>query len=133
MRIGIVGSRRRNTVGDYEKVLKALAKVLDENMCNARSYYGYVNVDFQLVSGGCSRGADCFVPKLNKIFCLQEPLIHKPMYDLFGNAATFIRNSAIAKDSDVLIACVAKDRTGGTEDTIKKFQRFHPEGKLILV
>jgi len=31
-----------------------------------------------------------------------------------------VRNTLIAKDCTVLIACVAEDRTGGTEDTIKK-------------
>lgn len=41
----------------------------------------------------------------------------------------------------MLIACVSKDRTGGTEDTIKKFRKrfgrkeasLVEEGKLILV
>jgi len=35
--------------------------------------------------------------------------------------ANYERNTLVAGDSDVLISCVAPDRTGGTEDTIKKF------------
>ena len=39
----------------------------------------------------------------------------------------------IAEKSDVLVACVTKDRTGGTEDTIKKFLKKQPIGELFLV
>lgn len=35
-------------------------------------------------------------------------------------------------EADVLIACVAEDRKGGTEDTIKKFQKLG-KTQLILV
>ncbi len=41
--------------------------------------------------------------------------------------------SIIKINSDILIACVAKDRTGGTEDTIKKFKKFYPQRQIILV
>ena len=42
-------------------------------------------------------------------------------WEKFGRGAGFVRNGDIANNSDVLIACVAKDRKGGTEDTIGKF------------
>ena len=50
-----------------------------------------------------------------------------------SRGAGFVRNGDIAKDSDVLIACVAPDRTGGTEDTIKKFLKLKTEKCLFLV
>jgi len=60
-------------------------------------------------------------------------VIHKPKWNEQGKIAGFIRNSYIAKDSDILIACVSSDRTGGTEDTIKKFEKDKPFGEIILV
>ncbi len=51
----------------------------------------------------------------------------------FGRAAGFIRNTDIAENSDILIACVSKDRTGGTEDTIKKFLKEKDRNNLILI
>ena len=46
--------------------------------------------------------------------------------------ANYERNTLIARDSDVLIAVVAPDRKGGTEDTIKKWNRFHKETPELL-
>ena len=59
--------------------------------------------------------------------------IHKADWKKNGRGAGFVRNTDIARDSDVLIACIAEDRKGGTEDTIKKFKKFHPDGKVVLV
>jgi hypothetical protein len=47
-----------------------------------------------------------------------------------GPGAGFLRNTDIAKDADVLIAVVAADRTGGTEDTIRKVQKM---GKRVIL
>lgn len=113
--IGIVGSRRRNTDSDYKAVEKALLSV-------------YKTGDV-LVSGGCAQGADCFAEDIAKWMGLTI-VIHYPNWKKHGRAAGFVRNGAIAQDADVLIACVAKDRTGGTEDTIKKFQKL---GKTDLI
>ena len=52
-------------------------------------------------------------------------LIYYAAWDRLGKSAGFTRNTDIARDADVLIACVAKDRTGGTEDTIRKWRKFH--------
>jgi hypothetical protein len=82
-----------------------------------------------LFSGGCPTGADNFAEQLAKKW--QIPiLIHYAKWDKLGKRAGFARNGDIAKDADVLIACVAEDRTGGTEDTIKKFQKL---GKTDLI
>lgn len=115
--IGIVGSRRRNDQADFLKVKEAF--------CSA-----YREGD-RLVSGGCFKGADRFCEMLAKEY--QIPItIHYAAWRLHGLAAGFIRNGDIAAQADVLIACVAPDRRGGTEDTIKKYTALGKD-KLILV
>ena len=54
--------------------------------------------------------------------------IHNPKWDELGKVAGFYRNTFIARDSDILIALVAEDRKGGTEDTLKK----HKGVQIIL-
>ncbi len=115
--IGIVGSRRRNTDKDYMKVLSAFDKVY--------------NIGDRIVSGGCSQGGDRFAERIAKK--RQIPImIHYAAWDRIGKSAGFLRNANIAQDADILIACVASDRTGGTEDTIKKFHKLK-KGMVILV
>lgn len=104
--IGIVGSRRRDTNDDYNKLLKAFDMVYQEGD--------------KIVSGGCPKGGDAMAERLaRKIGCTIT--IHFPAWDKHGKVAGFIRNGLIAQDADVLIALVADDRTGGTEDTVEKF------------
>lgn len=116
--IGIVGSRRRDTDEDYSLTISALSKI-------------YKNGD-KLVSGGCPLGGDRFCEKIART-CEIPITIHRADWKAYGSAAGFIRNTDIARDADILIAVVASDRKGGTEDTIKKFKGFHPEGTIILV
>ena len=118
MKIGVVGSRSRNSEEDYNLVAEALEKLLDK--------------DDVLVSGGCPRGADSFVERLSKTYHLPKPIIHNAEWDLYGDSAGPIRNTLIAKESDVLIACLAKG-SRGTKNTIDKFKKYHPNGKLIIV
>src|SRR3990167_8332502 len=104
--IGIVGSRRRVKATDYALVYAKLNEVYEDGD--------------RIVSGGCPSGADFFAEQLAKK--LQIPItIHYARWDKHGKAAGFMRNGDIANDANVLIACVASDRNGGTEDTIKKF------------
>jgi hypothetical protein len=122
MIVGIVGSRRRNTPEDEKLIEKELIKLLDEDK------------DITICSGGCPVGGDRFAENLASKYRLKKK-IYKAEWDVYGKAAGFVRNTYIAEDSDILIACVAKDRKGGTEDTIKKFKNSHHnyEDKLILV
>lgn len=84
-----------------------------------------------IVSGGCPQGADSFAEWIAKKH--QVPImIHYARWKVLGKAAGFARNGDIARDADVLIACVASDRTGGTEDTIKKYKALGKD-RLILV
>jgi len=116
-KIGIIGTRRRDDLYSYDKVLDEFLHVYKEGDT--------------LVSGGCPKGGDRFAEVIAER-CIIPIKIYPADWERYGKGAGFIRNTDIARESDVLIACVASDRKGGTEDTIKKFQKFHPEGLLIL-
>lgn len=118
MKVGVIGSRRRNTKEDYALVLDAFRSV---------------NVgEVSIVSGGCPLGGDRFAEQIAAN--LRIPIkIFPADWRTYGPGAGFRRNGDIAAESDILIACVSKDRTGGTEDTIRKFKRLKPEGRVILV
>ena len=108
--IGIIGTRRRNSIQDEFKVRAAFNAIYKEGDT--------------IVSGGCPQGGDRFAEYIAKKE--QVPiLIHYARWKQYGKAAGFIRNGDIAGDADVLIACVASDRTGGTEDTIIKFLQIN--------
>lgn len=116
--IGIIGTRRRNTKKDFYKV----EEVFWEN---------YEDGD-GIVSGGCPKGGDAFAHYLHKKHSI--PYLEFPAdWKHHGKAAGFIRNTDIAGNSDILIACVSLDRTGGTEDTIRKFLKSNESERLILV
>ena len=113
--IGIVGSRRRNSRTDERKVIAAFNKIYEDGD--------------EIVSGGCWAGADNMAEKIAKD--VQCPIkIYHAKWKRLGKSAGHARNTLIAKDADVLIACVADDRKGGTEDTIRKYGVF---GKMKLV
>ena len=116
--IGIVGTRRRDSEKDFQKVRAAFLKVYKwgDTIC----------------SGLCPKGADRFAVILAKRYRTKK-LWFPPDWEKYGSSAGFIRNTDIAKRSYILIACVAEDRKGGTEDTIKKFTKFHGSANLILV
>ena len=115
--IGIVGTRRRDTDEDLKKVNDAFLKVFEEGDI--------------ICSGLCPKGADRFAVIISNLYKV-EPIWYPADWKKYGKAAGFIRNTYIAQESDVLIACVAPDRKGGTEDTIKKYQKLR-KTRLILV
>ena len=123
MIVGIVGSRRRNEQSDKDLIEKELVKILDETK------------DVIICSGGCPKCGDKFAEQLALKYRLTKK-IYSADWNKHGRIAGFLRNSTIAETSDILIATPSKDRTGGTEDTIKKFKKSHPltwEKDLILV
>jgi len=125
--IGIVGSRRRDSTVDLEACRRIFLSV-------------YKDGD-TIVSGGCPKGGDKFAEIFSKEYNIPIT-IHYPDKSkldpekLKKNAKwayaeiNFARNTLIAKDSDVLIAVVASDRKGGTEDTVKKAEKM---GKTIIL
>ena len=115
--IGIVGSRRRDSQEDRDKILDAFKKIYEP--------------DDEIVSGGCHTGADSYAELI--AWQLQIPIkIYYAEWKRLGKGAGFIRNTYIAGDADVLIACVAEDRTGRTEDTIKKYLKLGKK-QLFLI
>lgn len=119
MTIGIVGSRRRDTPADYKAVFQAWRKIGGDTD--------------RLVSGGCPAGADRYAEFIAKRY-QRTITIHYAPWDRLGKGAGFARNTFVAMDADILIACPSVDRTGGTEDTINKFLlRNLPKDNLILV
>lgn len=113
--IGIIGSRRRDSMGDF-------------HLCESEFLKFYEKGDV-IVSGGCPKGGDKFAEML--AFKYDIPIkIHKAEWEKYGKSAGFKRNTYIAEDSDIIIAVVASDRTGGTEDTIKKAEKL---GKRIYL
>ena len=105
-KIGIIGSRRRNRPSDRKAVELQFFQVYKEGDI--------------ICSGGCPEGGDKFAEEIAKKYGIPI-LIYYPNWKKFGRSAGFVRNDSIAESSDIIIACVAEDRKGGTEDTIKKY------------
>ena len=117
--IGIIGSRRRDTDKDYYAVYNEFKKWYD--------------IGDRICSGGCKKGGDRFAEIIARKLGLTEEngglILHLPKPVPSSSPkwayakANFERNTIVARDSDMLIACVGLDRKGGTEDTIRKFIR----------
>ena len=116
-RIIIIGSRRRDSTNDFWDV--------------AETFLSIYEPDDLIVSGGCPEGGDKFAEDISAMGDIWM-VVWKAEWDKYGKPAGFIRNTTIARNGDVVIACVASDRRGGTEDTIKKFRKFNPDGEVIL-
>ena len=115
--IGIVGTRRRDTDEDFTAVEKAFLEI-------------YKPGDM-ICSGLCPRGGDRFAVVLSTKYHIPS-LWFPPDWGKYGRSAGFMRNTLIAQVSDVLIACVAPNRTGGTEDTIRKFTLLGKKNLVIV-
>jgi hypothetical protein len=150
IRIGIVGSRRRNGFYDRRYVWSLLERIQEE--LHYAPHTGWVKgtvgcpIDpprkIVVVSGGCPQGADKFAKDwatYNKYAGYIEhpidkstPIMHKGEYV----KRAYARNRLIAIDSDALFCLVHQDRTGGTENTIKHTEELIREGhrkKIFLV
>ena len=121
-KIIIIGSRRRDTKEDFEIVWNAF-----------RQYYEDGDI---IVSGGCKKGGDRFAEVIAQRMGLTENnrglTIHRPKKVEHGaphwryTQENYKRNGLVANETEndsIVLACVAPDRTGGTEDTIKKIKR----------
>jgi predicted Rossmann fold nucleotide-binding protein DprA/Smf involved in DNA uptake len=119
--IGIIGSRRRDSKADLEATRKIFLEIYEEGDC--------------IVSGHCPKGGDRFAEVFADELGLTEEngklILHRAEWNKYGRGAGFVRNTYIAEDADVLICVVSKDRTGGTEDTIKKAEKMSK--KIVLV
>lgn len=116
-KIGIIGSRRRHSLTDLNLTREAFIKL-------------YESGDI-IISGGCPKGGDYFAEIISRE--MKIPItIHKAEWNTYGRTAGFRRNTDIANDSDILIAVVSKDRTGGTEDTIKKYLKLGKKDLMLV-
>lgn len=97
----------------------------------------------RIVSGGCKLGGDRFAERIAKAMKVSikihypdksklDPILMKKNPRAAYAKINYARNTLIAKDADILIACVAEDRKGGTEDTIEKFRKMGKD-KVYLV
>ena len=125
-KVGIIGTRKRNIRTDYQIVYDAFFELYQEG-------------DW-IVSGHCPKGGDAFAERI--AFDYGIPILLFPPKKK-TRVEFFARNTLIAKHSDVIIAClinphesvdeVLQRTSGGSEDTLKKFKKFNPEGKIIIV
>ena len=118
MKIGIVGSRSRNTENDKKLIQLCL---LDLDLT-------------ELVSGGCKKGADKFAEDIAKEQKVPIKIFKPKKSD--GNyfdavKEYYARNKLIAEYCDILIAVVSSNRKGGTENTIKYAEKLNK--KIILI
>jgi hypothetical protein len=113
--IGVCGSRRRDTNKDYRLFYE--------------SFMNEFRKGDRMVSGGCKKGADSFAEILARSMGLTIIIHYADWNGADGKRAGFVRNTKIAGDCDVLIALVAEDRKGGTEDTVKKALKM---GKRVV-
>lgn len=117
-RIGIVGTRRRHSPAAFAKIEIAFFRLYHEGD--------------MIISGGCPEGGDQFAEKIAEKHDIPIA-VFKANWGKYGRGAGYKRNAYIAAHSTHLIACVADDRKGGTEDTIRRFRRLHPNFPVILV
>lgn len=126
-RIGIVGTRCRNTSNDLCILYKKFIEL-------------YENGD-TIVSGGCPNGADKFAEIIARRVNIPIEIYYpdKSNLDLTINPKwayakiAYARNTLIADNSDILIAMISETRKGGTEDTIKKFLKKKRVENLYLI
>ena len=117
-KIGIIGTRKRDSNKDFELCEKAFLSIYEEGD--------------ELVSGGCHYGGDKFCEIIASRYNIPIK-IYPAEWDKYGKRAGFIRNTYIAQDSDVIIALLPNDgsHSNGTEDTIRK--AVGKNAKIILV
>jgi hypothetical protein len=124
IKIGIVGSRRRNSINDMRIVYKFVSLMKDANK----------NKNVIIVSGACPFGADSFAAQAAKSFKLDLVEYPIPKINFFSKwefvKAAYDRNLLIAENSDIGFALVHDDRTGGTENTIMHFNQLK---KVIFI
>ena len=125
--IGIIGTRRKDTSVAKKAIKEAFFKIYKEG-------------DW-ICSGGCQKGGDRFAEQIAKNEGIPILTIF-PNYKRHGDGAPFVRNGLVAEHSDIIIACVMnpedgidevlKRKTGGTEDTLRKYVG-HNKTEIYLV
>jgi hypothetical protein len=126
-KIGIIGTRKRNIITDYQITKDAFFEIYEEG-------------DW-IVSGHCPKGGDAFAEKI--AFDYGIPILLFPPKKRIRKEF-FARNTLIAQNSDFIIACLIRPsepiedvllrESGGSEDTLKKFVRmFNNKPERIII
>ena len=115
-KIGIIGTRKRNIITDFYQVKEAFFKVYEEGNW--------------IISGHCPKGGDAFAEKIAFDYGIPI-LLFPPMQKT--RKEFFARNTLISELSDIIIAClidphesievILERKSGGSEDTLKKFAK----------
>lgn len=131
IKIGIVGARTRNEYTDFQKLVAYLENLLDKIERDGNTY--------SFVSGGCSKGADRFAEiiaeKYNIPIKIFYPAVNKTCSKSEYAQACSKRNILIAEYSNELIALTdpaVPNKKGGTNQTVKVFQKFHNKKAMIV-
>jgi len=130
-KIGIIGTRKRNIITDF--------------YCVHKKFFDIYEKGDWIVSGHCPKGGDAFAEKISYDYGIPILLFppEKKRREFF-----FARNTLIAEHSDILLACLVnphesheeiyKRKSGGSEDTIRKFlnkigyHKFHSDNNISL-
>lgn len=123
LKIGIVGSRKRDTLNDYHDIEKYFGVTLTKHNLGLD--------DVQIVSGGCPTGVDRWAEVLAKSKCIPITIYYAKWYK-YGQAAGPMRNRIIAKESDYLIALPGPE-SKGTHNTIRYFKETHFDWEKCLI
>lgn len=118
--LGIIGSRKRKSLKDFQRVNKLFLKFLKQYP------------EMIVCSGLCVPGADHSAYMLANKYNANM-LWFPAKWNKYNKSAGFIRNTFIAECSDTLIALPKFDHYGGANDTIKKFIKLKGRKNLILV
>jgi hypothetical protein len=162
MRIGIIGARNRNTIEDFYLVYDKFFEIYSPGdaiisggctkggdkfaeMITVGQLYrprttkrdAYISnflsvgvFTYKNFSSMKEKTADDLIPIV--IYYPDKSLL-PPNPDKSDFARiNYARNTLIAQDSDILIACVSPDRKGGTEDTIKKYLNLNKNALYIV-
>jgi hypothetical protein len=127
-KIAVIGTRKRDTASAF-KVIKD-------------KFYGIYEEGDMIVSGGCPKGADRCAEQIAKESGIPIKIFY-PNYKRYKQAAPIVRNTDVADEADIIIACVMRpeegidavlQRTkGGTEDTIRKFVKKRDAKSLVYL
>lgn len=123
LRVGIVGSRQRNTLRDREIVFDIVRAAVDAGLIKGQ----WVTI----VSGG-AKGPDSFAEEAANAKGLKTIIHRVPKSENRGDfrKKAFARNRDIVIDSNYIFALVHPDRKGGTENTI---EHAHELGKKVFL